>query len=327
VYFVIVRRTEMKSLAVLAVVLALCCAAAPICFAGTPMKWEEIPEAVRKAVIANGGTAASIDKEGGTKDGKAIYEAQVKDKDGNVKDLVILDDGKLVEVKTDDATDRAQEQIDRAKKILTGVKFSHPRDINNPYLPLAALKEDVLEGNEGSKKVRITRIAKPEVRKTFKIGEQSVEAFAVEDREWENGALAEVALDYFVQDDNGTVYYLGEEVDEYADGKVVGHEGSWMLGKDTQVPGILFPGKPKIGDKFKSEDVSPEINETDEVVSLTETVAAPAGTYKNCVEIKENLADGTTEYKYFAKGVGVVREVPPDGNVLLKSHETAKAAK
>jgi hypothetical protein len=43
------------------------------------------------------------------------------------------------------------------------------------------------------------------------------------------------------------------------------------------------------------------------------------------VKIKEQLSDGTTEYKYFAKGVGVVREVPSVGNVLLKSHETVKA--
>ena len=219
----------------------------------------------------------------------------------------------------------AQEQIDRAKKILAGVKFSHPREINNPYLPLSSLKQDILEGTEGDKKVRIARTAKPEVQKTIKVGDQTVEAFAVEDREWEDGALAEVAMDYFAQDDNGTVYYLGEDVDEYADGKVVSHEGSWILGTDTPVPGVLLPAKPKIGDKFKSEDVSAEINENDEVVSLSESVSAPAGNYKDCVKIKEQLSDGTTEYKYFAKGVGVVREVPSIGNVLLKSHETVKA--
>ena len=61
--------------------------------------------------------------------------------------------------------------------------------------------------------------------------------------------------------------------------------------------------------------------EDDEVVSLSEAVTTPAGSYQDCVKIKEKLADGSTEYKYFAKGVGVVREVPSDGNVLLKSHE------
>ena len=80
--------------------------AACYCVAGQPMKWSDIPEAVRKTVLANGGTAGSVDKENDAKDGKAIYEAQLKDKDGNVKDLVILADGTLLEVKTDDAADR-----------------------------------------------------------------------------------------------------------------------------------------------------------------------------------------------------------------------------
>ena len=94
-------------------------------------------------------------------------------------------------------------------------------------------------GPRALKRVRIARTAKPNVRKTFKIGDQSVEVFAVEDREWEDGVLAEVAVDYFAQADNGTVYYFGEEVDEYAKGKIIGHEGSWMFGKDTPVPEFL----------------------------------------------------------------------------------------
>jgi hypothetical protein len=141
--------------------------------------------------------------------------------------------------------------------------------------------------------------------------------------------LAEVALDYFAQADDGTVFYLGEDVDEYKDGKVVGHEGTWHFGLDTQSPGVLFPGQAKIGDKFMSEDVSKAIHEDDEILSLTETVATPAGTYKDCIKLKEVLADGDVEYKYFAKDVGVVREVPADGDVLLISHQAtaAKAAK
>ena len=77
----------------------------------------------------------------------------------------------------------------------------------------------------------------------------------MEDREYAGGKLAEVTLDYFAQADDGTVYYLGEDVDEYKDGKVVGHSGAWLLGKDTQKPGVLMPAHPEIGDKFKSEDV------------------------------------------------------------------------
>lgn len=201
-------------------------------------------------------------------------------------------------------------------------KFSHPRDITNPYLPLASLKQDILEGREAGNPVRIERTALPDRHKTFKVGKQSVEAFAVEDRETENGELSEVAIDYFAQADDGTVYYLGEEVNEYKGGKIVSHEGAWMYGVDTKKLTPLMPGAPKVGARFRSEDVSKTLFEDDEVVSLSETVTVPTGTYHECLKIKEGLPDGTIEYKYFAKGVGCIREQPEKGDVLLKSHTT-----
>jgi hypothetical protein len=292
-------------------------------FAGKAQKWNDLPESVRATILANGGKAdGRVDKESEKIDRKVVYEAEGKDKIGNDVDLVITEDGKLVEMKNDDPGERGSAKATKPVKALKGVKFSHPRDINNPWLPLASLNKDILEGKEGSKKVRIERVAKPDIRKTFQIGSESVEALAVEDREYENDELAEVAMDYFAQSDDGTVYYLGEEVDEYKSGKIVSHEGSWMLGKDTQKPGVIIPGTPKIGDKFKSEDVSKEIHENDEVVSISEKVQSPAGSYDKCIKVKEKLADGAVEYKYYAKGTGVVREQPAEGDVLLTSHTT-----
>ena len=310
----------------LAAVVAL--ALAVPAFAGKAQKWENLPEAVRRTILSKGGTAGqTVDKENGKKDGKAIYEAPIKDKDGNVQDLVILEDGTLVEVKTDDAADRAAELAKAAggRKVSAAMKFSHPRDITNPLLPLAYLQQDTLEGTEGGQKVRIERTILPDKHKTFKIAGQTVEALVMEDREFKNGELEEVTLDYFAQDDEGTVYYLGEDVDEYENGKVKGHSGAWLLGKDTKNPGVIIPAHPKVGDKFKSEDVNKEIHEDDEVVAVGETVSVPAGTYENCVKVKETLADGEIEFKFYAPGVGVVREVPAGGDVVLKSHKTRSA--
>ena len=325
-----------RSAATLIVAFAFSSVMTTICFAGKPQKWEEVPEAVRKTILAHGGTEKSpVDLEGKKMDGKAVYEAEVKDKEGKLADLVITADGKLVETKHDGEADKAAEEAAKSKKkkekkekkdILAGVMFTHPRDITNPWLPLATLKQDILEGTEDGKKVRIERTMKPEIRKTFEIHGKTVEALVMEDREIEDGELSEVALDYFAQSDDGTVYYLGEDVDEYRDGKVISHKGSWLYGKDTQTPGIIIPGNPKVGDKFKSEDVSETINESNEVVSISDTVTTPAGVYHDCVRIREALADGSIEYKCYAKGVGVVREqTPPDGDVLLKSHTTTAA--
>jgi len=292
--------------------------------AGQELKWTEVPESVRAAVLAHGGTAGqTVDRENGTKNGLAVYEAGVKDKDGKTADLVITADGKLVETKHDDAADRADEQrAARAKKVLAGVKFSHPRDLTNPYLPLATLKQDILEGTEDGKKIRVERTALTDKHKSFKINGQMVEAAVYEDRAWLNGELEEVATDYFAQDDGGTVYYLGEDVDEYKQGKVTSHEGAWLLGQDTPTPGVLVPAHPKVGDKFKSEVVSRKIAESDVVISLSETVTVPAGTYQNCLKIEEHPAGEGVEYKYYAPGVGVVREVPTGGDELLISHTT-----
>ena len=93
-----------------------------------------------------------------------------------------------------------------------------------------------------------------------------------------------------------------------------------MYGVQAKVPGVLMPGNPKVGDKFRSEDVPKITTEDDEVLSLSEPVTVPAGTYQNCMKMSEVLSDGGIEYKYFAKGVGCVREVPEGGDVVLKSH-------
>jgi len=45
-------------------------------FAGAPQKWDDLPAAVRATVLANGGKAGQqVDKENGSKNGLAIYEA------------------------------------------------------------------------------------------------------------------------------------------------------------------------------------------------------------------------------------------------------------
>src|SRR5215472_3022316 len=58
-----------------------------------------------------------------------------------------------------------------------------------------------------------------------------VETRAVEDRETKNGALVELTRDYYAIDSvTNDVYYFGEEVDIYKNGKVAGHEGAWLSG-------------------------------------------------------------------------------------------------
>jgi len=206
--------------------------------------------------------------------------------------------------------------VDRSQSPLP--VFSHPQQITNPYLPLASLKRDVLENQSQ----RVERTARPDVHKTIQIGGQAIEALTVEDREFNaGGELIEATRDYFAQDDDGNVYYMGEDVDEYKNGKITGHSGAWLFGRDTRKLGLLMPAHPKVGDKFKSEDAPPITWEADEIVSLSETVTVPAGTFQNCLKIKEIASDGDTEYKLYAPNIGCVEEIEGKSPLPLKSHE------
>ena len=183
--------------------------------------------------------------------------------------------------------------------------FSHSTDITNSYFPLASFLSDKFEGKEGGKAIRVVNTRKA-TKKIFMIGGKKVIPLAVEFREFEEGKLKEVAIDYYAQDDGGTVYYLGEEVSNYRNGKVVGHEGAWEYGKNNAALGVFLPANPKVGDKYQPENVPGVTKEDDEVVSISETVTVPYGAYRNCLKVKETLSDGTIEYKVYAKGVGMI---------------------
>jgi hypothetical protein len=199
--------------------------------------------------------------------------------------------------------------------------FTNPMKITNKYLPLSSLRRDVLEGMEGGRKIRVERTMKPGTRE-FELHGKKIQTSIMEDREFEAGKLKEVTLDYFAQADDGTVYYFGEKVDMYRNGKVIGHEGAWLTGEHNARPGVLFPGKPELGVRFQSEAVPGIAEESDEVIALDETVTEPAGTFKHCIKIKELVPGEKPEYKYYAPGVGVVREVPSGGDIKLVSHKT-----
>ena len=62
-----------------------------------------------------------------------------------------------------------------------------------------------------------------------------VETRIVEERETKGGQPVEVSRNYFaISKRTNSVFYFGEDVDDYKDGKVAGHGGSWLAGKDAR---------------------------------------------------------------------------------------------
>jgi hypothetical protein len=137
-----------------------------------------------------------------------------------------------------------------------------------------------------------------------------VEVGVLEERETKNGKLVEISRNFFGTDRNtGDVYYFGEDVDNYKDGKIIHHESAWRAGENGARFGLMIPGKPSVGDKYYQEIAPKVAMDRVEIVSTDETLKTPAGTFEHCVHLKETTPlEGDVSHKWYAPGVGMVRD-------------------
>jgi hypothetical protein len=137
-----------------------------------------------------------------------------------------------------------------------------------------------------------------------------VQTRVVEERETKGGQMVEVSRNFFaINKTTGDVYYFGEEVDIYKNGKVSGHEGAWLAGTNGARFGLMVPGKPTVGNRYYQEFAPRVAMDRAEVVSIKETLQTPAGTFKNCLRTRESSAlEGGSEEKLYARGVGLVKD-------------------
>jgi hypothetical protein len=145
----------------------------------------------------------------------------------------------------------------------------------------------------------------------------------VEERETEGGKLAEVSRNYFAIDKaTGDVYYFGEDVDEYKNGKVTGHGGAWLSGVNGATFGLIVPGAPRVGDRYYQESAPKIAMDRAEVVATDAEIRVPAGTFKNCLRTRETSAiEPGSEDKYYAPGVGLIK----DADFVLVKIEKGKS--
>jgi hypothetical protein len=175
----------------------------------------------------------------------------------------------------------------------------------NRYLVLRPGCQLTLEGREGLKRIRLV-VSVLDATKT--VG--GVETRVVEERETANGALSEVSRNYLAIDKaTGDVYYFGEDVDVYENGKVAGHEGAWQHGMNNARFGLMMPGAPVVGLRFYQELAPRVAMDRAEILSLTERLTTPAGTFDNCLRTKETSAlEPGSELKVYAPGIGLVKD-------------------
>jgi hypothetical protein len=176
--------------------------------------------------------------------------------------------------------------------------------INNPYFPLEPGKVFVYEGqtekgNEHNE-VYVTSETKVIMGVTYVVVSDTVKV---------DGQLEEATLDWYAQDQQGDVWYFGEDAKEYEDGKVTSTEGSWEAGVDGALPGIVMPANPAPGAPYRQEYYKGKAEDMAQVMSLAESASVPQGAYDNLLMTKEWSAldnPPVIEYKYYAKDVGFI---------------------
>jgi hypothetical protein len=200
-----------------------------------------------------------------------------------------------------------------------GVFDSSSAMITNRYLPITKFHRTVLKGVDTGQHLRIVRTLEKR-KKAFTYQGETVKAAVVKDvvTNVKANRVIERTVDYFAQDEAGTVYYFGEDVNEYRPHKPVSHEGQWRLGRDTNRPGILMPAHPKLGDAYKAEAVPGVTHETDHVVAVGKTERVGGHTYHHVIKVRENAGPPPeVEFKTYAPGTGVITEA--NGGVHLVS--------
>jgi hypothetical protein len=132
-----------------------------------------------------------------------------------------------------------------------------------------------------------------------------------EERESEDGELVEVSRNFLAEcRETGDVWYFGEDVDDYEDGEIVGHEGVWRAGVDGALPGLIMPGTPVLGARFQQELAPGVAEDRGEVTGIGDQVTVEAGTFENVLSIVDTDALDPSEgdLKLYAHGVGIIAD-------------------
>lgn len=182
--------------------------------------------------------------------------------------------------------------------------------VDNPYFPLVPGTAWVYEGETEDGLERIEVKVLDETRVVM-----GITCVIVQDTVWLDGEMIEDTFDWYAQDKDGNVWYMGEDTHEYENGVAVNSNGAWEAGVDGALPGIVMQAQPEIGESYRQEYYVGEAEDMAEVISLTESVTIAYGSFENVLVTKEwtPLEPGKAENKYYAAGVGLMLEEVVEG--------------
>ena len=133
----------------------------------------------------------------------------------------------------------------------------------------------------------------------------------------QDGSIVEDTFDWYAQDGQGNVWYLGEDTVELEDGEIVSREGSFEAGVDGALAGVLMPADPAVGQRYRQEYYAGEAEDNGEVLALDQMADVPTGHFEDALLTADTdaLEPDVLEYKLYAPGVGPVLTLGVSGGV------------
>ncbi|MFC9840194.1 hypothetical protein ACFVKB_41455 [Rhodococcus sp. NPDC127530] len=213
-----------------------------------------------------------------------------------------------------DPTDEClQLASDGARVDLGTPTFSTPTSITNRLHPTSALTQAIYGGQVGGEPFRIEVTRLPGT-KTIQWRGTPVETVIVQYVAYLDGRIHEVAIDWFAQADDGSVWYFGEDVVNFENGRVAEIEGTWLAG--DQIPAaMIMPAQPRVGDVYCPENAPEVVFEEVRVEKIDQNIPGPSGNIGGAMEVSELHMDGTREGKVFAPGYGEFSTGRPAGDL------------
>jgi hypothetical protein len=178
-------------------------------------------------------------------------------------------------------------------------------EIDNPYWPMKPGSRWVYRETDTEGSAALVVVTVTDRTKSIANG---VDARVVRDVVSEDGRPVEITDDWYAQDADGNVWYMGEKTAEYENGKGDTRAGSFEAGVDGAQPGIIMPADPEVGLSYRQEYYSGEAEDEGSVLSLDEQVQVPFGRWQNTLMTRDTnpLEPKVNEHKFYAEDVGPV---------------------
>jgi hypothetical protein len=226
--------------------------------------------------------------------------------------LLLTMSGPPAHAKVHSVADTSIEPNAREFEDIDPKKFTRSATIDNEWWPLRPgtffTYTGTTYGDEGQAIPHRLEICVTDLTKVI----DGIQAVVVYEKDLSEGTMVECELAFFAQDDEGTVWHLGQYRETYDETEFVGGRAFMVGHLDGTKAGIMMPAHPKVGTPSYSQGyVPPPYNWTDRgrIYQMGQKTKIAMGTYDDVLVTEEFNQEepGAIQLKYYARGVGNVR--------------------